>query len=87
MNPSPRCAFSYHLIFLSDRVIPSVRRFNTNYGIAMTDDQFKQLIAAIKALQKHLEENDNSTAIGSIETDVAKIQKDIAELKKSLGNR
>ena len=53
----------------------------------MTDDQFKQLIAAIKALQKHLEENDKSISIGSIETDVAKIQKDIAEIKQSLGNR
>ena len=53
----------------------------------MTDDQFKQLIAVIKALQKHLEENDNSIIIGSIETDVAKIQKDIAEIKQSLENR
>jgi ribosomal protein S15P/S13E len=53
----------------------------------MTDDQFKQLIAAIKALQKHLEEHDKSTAIDSIETDVAKLQKDISEIKSLLENR
>ncbi len=53
----------------------------------MTDDQFKQLIAAIKALQKHLEENDNSTKISSIETEVEQINKDIREIKKLLTSR
>ena len=53
----------------------------------MTDDQFKQLIAAIEALQKHLEENDNSTKISSIETEVEQINKDIREIKKLLTSR
>lgn len=53
----------------------------------MTDDQFKQLIAAIKALQKHLEEHDKSIAIDTIEADVAKLKKDISEIKRSLDNR
>lgn len=48
----------------------------------MTDDQFKQLIAAIKALHKYLEDNDNSTKISSIETELTQIRKDIQAIRK-----
>ena len=52
----------------------------------MTDDQFKQLIAAIKALQKQLEDNDCSTNVSFIETDVTQIKDEIREIRKLLAD-
>ena len=53
----------------------------------MTDDQFKQLIAAIEALREQTAETDCSTNVSFIDTEVAKIQKDIAAIKQLLEQR